>query len=399
MDGGAWARQAAGEVTANLVSRPLVLRGSGLFSGEAGVWLALSVLEHRGLVAEVRPIVSGLAGQVVDLLEDGRTGPSLAAGTTGLLWCLAFLRELGEPSAQVDPSQALSEVARALDEQEWNGHFDLISGLAGFSLLASVGPKKIRRRILKAVCHRLLAATDRSRDGVMSWRSPRSSSRSGINLGVAHGAPAPLVVLASGVAQGVVDGSVAADVIATIRWILERVAGDAPDGARSFIPFRHDPERPWVGSRVAWCYGNPGAGFYLAKAAQLLGDWRLEEKVVSMLAEEALRSPSRSGVRDLGYCHGAIGVLHVFHRLNYEYPGHFTEAISAWSAEAAARWDEALVVESRFYWDRERGNQADSSLLTGASGIALALADIGWGISREADQDWAAPFLLGIGGA
>jgi len=118
-------------------------------------------------------------------------------------------------------------------------------------------------------------------------------------------------------------------------------------------------------SRLAWCYGDLGLAATLYYTARRVGrqDW---EKFAQDLLDLCLdRSPDQ--VKDVGLCHGALGIAHIWNRI--------------YQVTHDARYKTA----TNYYYDlgfrlmadqEMTGNSAavsDLSLLEGKTGIMLAL--------------------------
>ncbi len=187
---------------------------------------------------------------------------------------------------------------------------------------------------LTAVLRYLTALTRPVRDGDATlpgwWAShppdrPRADpdAPGHLNLGLAHGAPGPLALLALAWRAGVrVPGQ--DDAIGYLaEWLLHhRRAGDAgpswPDcltRADLTGPVDHpgdtDHPHPPSGARPGWCYGTAG----VARALQLAG-LALNQPGWTAIAVDAVRAalarPAASlHVADAGLCHGWAGVLHL----------------------------------------------------------------------------------------
>ncbi|HEU4727821.1 MAG TPA: lanthionine synthetase LanC family protein, partial [Kofleriaceae bacterium] len=136
------------------------------------------------------------------------------------------------------------------------------------------------------------------------------------------------------------------------------------------------PTQPEWTSRVAWCYGDLGVSVALLSAATATGrdDWR--EDAIELARESARRPPESSQVIDAGLCHGAAGVAHLFNRLAQATgDAELARAADAWFVRTLAmRRDDAIAGFPRAQpKDGAAGWEAVPDLLTGASGVALAL--------------------------
>ncbi|MFF5206164.1 lanthionine synthetase C family protein [Streptosporangium sp. NPDC000396] len=209
--------------------------------------------------------------------------------------------------------------------------YDLISGLTGTGrlLLAAVieGGREERETALPALRATLgylvgLAGTVRV-DGhdVPGWWVPPERQptefdrgtfpRGDFNLGLAHGIPGPLALLALCAGHGIrVEGHDAA-----MHRIGTWIAGWAMHGEdgpywQLRIPFDDEVAgtAPRQDTIAAWCYGTPGVAFSLLRASEVLAipEWR-------RLALDGLHAV-QPGPYGPTVCHGHSGLLQVFVR-------------------------------------------------------------------------------------
>jgi hypothetical protein len=263
--------------------------------------------------------------------------------------------------------------------------YDLISGLVGIAVpvlqrIADGRPSPSSEPLARTVLAQLERLARPMPHG-LAWHTPptllppwqREVAPDGyINLGLAHGIPGIIAILARYLAAGVevarartlLDGAVS---------YLRSVALPTP-GSRypAWLPMK----RADAPNRVAWCYGDLGVAVALMSAASATGrdDWRAE--ALALAHGMAARAPEASQVIDTGLCHGAAGIAHLFNRIAQAAgDAELGRAADAWFGRTLAmRRGEAIG-------GFPRGNPAGGNLvwepaadvLTGASGVALAL--------------------------
>ena len=305
-----------------------------------------------------------------------RGGPaSLYAGAAGIGWMLTHLEGdlLDERNRCASLDRAL---LRLLDRQPWPGRFDLVSGLVGLGVYAlerldvPEGPVLLERVVLH-----LAETAVRDGDDVYWWTPPhwlneevRTAAPTGhIDLGLAHGVPGPIALLgaacvadvASDVARGLLEGAVA--------WFLRHAADT------EHLSYSWQRGREPSPARTAWCYGEPGAASALLIAARGADEPGWEEAALRLARRAAARSLADSGVVDAGVCHGAAGLGLTFARLHHATGDPVL-------GDAARSWFEHTLELRRpgagiagFTTEGVNGTTEDPGLLTGATGIALAL--------------------------
>ncbi len=357
-----------------------------LSSGSAGaaLYYAYLALSGRGdmnqALAHLHDAAASLGG--------GRHSPSLYGGFTGIAWAVGHVRRLLPESPEEDLNEAIDEaLLDFVGRSPWRLDYDLVSGLVGYGLYAL---DRLERptgfRILRQVITRLDETKTRMLDG-LAWRTApvllpewqREMDPDGYyNLGLAHGNPAVIALLAQACQAGVPEALPLLE--GAVSWLL---AQQLPEGAgccfRTTVPVgpgRQDPNP----SRIAWCYGDLGLGVALLWAARIVGrdDW--ERSALAVLRACAGRGVVGAGVRDAGLCHGAAGNAHLFNRV-WQATGEeaLRRASLLWFERALALRKEGWgLAGSRAFMPSLNGEDTrpwvdHPGLLEGCAGIGLAL--------------------------
>lgn len=316
--------------------------------------------------------------------------PLLFGGSIGVGWAIEHLH--GDvPTIAVDTNDSIDEaIASWLDPgRRWRGDYDLLSGgLVGLGVYALERlPHPAAMACLERVIDRLADAAERQGDGV-AWRTPpelllpdkRLEHPGGYyNLGIAHGVPAVIALLGQAYAAGIervrplLDGAV--------RWLLR--CKRRPGAGSVFPPFVDPGSTELRSSRAAWCYGDPGVAIALFGAGLRAAEPHWQGEALWVAHHAARRPPEDTRVNGAGMCHGTAGLGHIFNRL--------FQATRDPVFGGAARWwfKRTLALRSpghgpagypvRRAQGAERATDphedwiADPCLLTGVTGIALAL--------------------------
>ena len=323
---------------------------------------------------------------VDELTARVRLPPSLYGGVTGVAWVVGHLRTLSPKSEPADPGGWIDELLRVvLRRSPWSGTCDLVSGLAGLGLYALERlPRKAASDCLACVVDRL-AEDSVVIGGGIAWRSrPEHLSRTQrdrhpegrYDLGVAHGVPSVIAILAAAVAADVRRDKAQRLYEGAVTWLL---AQRKP--APTEVAFGHFAQETLTTAppRSAWCYGDPGVATTLLAAARMAGDHALEEQVLEIARRSTTRSIERCGVRDASLCHGAAGLGHLYNRLWFATREEiFAEAARGWFDRVLKMREPGLGIAGYRSWQRGGDSGVarftdDPSLLNGAAGIGLAL--------------------------
>ncbi|HEX4965612.1 MAG TPA: lanthionine synthetase C family protein [Thermoanaerobaculia bacterium] len=336
--------------------------------------------------------------------------PALYGGAAGIVWLDAHLNrwfrkaDEGEPgadgSAHADEDRygEVDEVlTRVLAAPPGAYPYELISGFAGFGMAwLERLPEAIAAQHLERIVDSVDASAVTRADWLL-WRTPphwmvgwrRAIAPNGyFNLGVSHGMPGLLVVLARIAHAGIATEKARRLVDGGVEWLLKQRRNDTP--AHWFPSWITDDAIPDQASGLRWCYGGLGIGAALATIAQLLQNSRWTKAALEILRSAAsVRTMEEAGLVDAGLCHGASGCAHLFNR-------SFQTTGDPALAEAARHWFDVVLdlrkpgcgLGGYEVWSIPRGTKFDpfspekialnewvteARWLTGASGIGLAL--------------------------
>jgi lantibiotic modifying enzyme len=382
---GAWkdrAWESVQAITADL-SRPKhdPAGAPSLAEGAAG----LAVL--HAYLAESRPghdhaaLAAHYLRDAIGAVAESPAEASLYGGLSGVGWATAHLWDrLPDLDGEDDLAEIDAALLDHLDRSPWAEDYDLINGLVGFGVYALEWlPRLEAVACLERVLDRLAETAEHRPEGITWWTNTawlpaetRAKAPQGYyNLGLAHGVPGVIALLGQVCTAGVAAGRARPLLEGAVRWLL---AQQGTEGFAYWVGPGGD-DRP---TRLAWCYGDPGVAAALLCAAHCVCEPAWERAALAIARRAARRPPEESGVVDVGLCHGAVGLGHLFNRL-------FQATGEPWLAEAARFWFERSLAMRRpgrgigGYEARQPGEDgamtwvADPGLLTGAAGIALAL--------------------------
>jgi hypothetical protein len=193
-----------------------------------------------------------------------------------------------------------------------------------------------------------------------------------VNLGLAHGMPGIIAILARYVTAGVEVARTRLLLDGAVAYLLSVAEPTVGSRFRAWLP----SSQPDARARVAWCYGDLGVAVALLAAATATGqdDWRTE--ALGIAHGMAARPFAASQVIDCGLCHGAAGIAHLFNRLSQATgDAQLARAADTWFAhtlamrrtDAIAGFPRGVPENGEVTW------QPSADLLNGATGVALAL--------------------------
>jgi lantibiotic biosynthesis protein len=314
-----------------------------------------------------------------------RLSPAFIGGYPQIGWVLTQLSgKLFEP-AEAESCQVIDEALLTyLQKAPRLADYDLISGLTGLGVYALARlPEPQALAVLRLVLQRLAARAERSADG-LAWATPpellpdwqRQLCPNGYyNLGLAHGLPGVIALLARACAVTEVKAQAQPLLEDAVRWLVAHL----PElEGEPYFPSWLALEVPPEPSRLAWCYGDLGGATALLYAARCAKQAEWEEVALRILRNAAQRRGAEAGVKDASLCHGAAGNAHLFNRI-YQATGEvlFQDAARYWYEQVFAfRQPETGLAGFPAFQrkaDGQLGSEVCADLLNGTAGVGLVL--------------------------
>lgn len=405
------ARAAVREIAAALADPPPCTRvaddsadaervaNATLSLGHAGTAVSLgylSLVDDPSHATHARRLIASAAS----VLTKQVMRPTLYGGFVGIAWALARLRAWKVVDA-TDASFATIDRALLtfLDTDEWPHPVELIYGLAGCLVYALARlPNPDALRVIERALHALEVSSESTPEG-RTWFVAAVHLRSTTlerapegcyNLGLSHGNPGVIATVAEIHRLGIDPPRTRRLLEESVRWVLAQEL----DGGRfpSLIGPGVDPKP----ARVAWCYGPPGVAIALLRAAEALDrdDWRAHALRIATLA--ARTPPEETGVVDPPFCHGAVGLMHIYNRLHQDTGvALFGDAARDWFDRTLAYRREGAGIAgfaARLFAGPE--NYGEPGMLYGAAGIAASFA----AAISDVEPAWDAMFALSDAG-
>lgn len=357
---------------------------ASLAGGQAGQALFHAYLAvHEQDEAQADRAVA-LLDSAVEALATTPLPPNLYNGFPGVAWAAEHLQgRLFAPEEGEDPNLEIDEaLLGVLERSPWPGDYDLIGGIVGLGVYALERlPRPTAVACLERITERLAERAERTPEGAAWFTEPerlppwqREIQPDGYyNLGVAHGIPAIVALLAGAAAGGVAGARPLLD--DTVRWLLAR---RLEPGAASCFGSWFYPGQTSRASRLAWCYGDLGIAASLLAAARAVGEPAWKREALDLALATAERPAPTASVKDAGLCHGAAGIGHLFNRM-YQSTGEerLADAARFWLGYALEIREPGEGIAGFRAWVAEQEGDSpwrtDPGFLEGAAGIGLAL--------------------------
>lgn len=354
-----------------------------LATGEAGIALFLAQLAHARADDRLAHAARRRCGRMIAGVPRARFHPGLFSGLLGVAWTLGQIAEhlieldCGHEDSAAVIDRALLRILRR-EHQPW--HYDLSGGLAGVGVYALERmPRPVARECAARVGELLRRASEVHPPG-RAWRTPPELAPEAdrdagcFNLGMAHGIPAVLALVAA-IAGGEADTGGMRQLLAEgVGWLL---AQELPPAAASRFPALTGGGAGAGSSPLAWCQGDLGLAAALLAIGRRLGREAWEGAAVRIALAAAGREPDPAHRGELGLCHGAAGLAHLFNRL-YLATGEprLAAAANGWFARILAALDERRTAGTAAWRMEQRKHPKlrwQRGFLNGDAGIGLAL--------------------------
>ncbi len=352
-------------------------------TGCAGIALFFAYLKATGVRPGAGEVASRYLRIACDAVAREPMAFSLYNGFTGIAWAVQHIARIaGEPPD--DLSEIDGAVEQLADQAQRPAVYDLIDGLVGvgvYCLERDGSPRA--QRALELIVEHLFELAEIS-GGESTWfthpelmvEHQRQAHPEGFyNLGLAHGVPGIIALLAKAFSAGVAREKAGRLLEGSVRWLLRQ---RLPAGQASRFPPFVGPNCQLTESRLAWCYGDTSVVSALLLAARYTGLNGWEKEALAIAAQATARDPATSGVTNAAFCHGAAGLAHIFDRIHNAYPDQrFANAAEYWLKRTLQFREPGKGIAGYSLWktDSERNPvlKGNLSLLEGIAGIGLSL--------------------------
>jgi hypothetical protein len=356
----------------------------GIARGAAGRAVLYAYLDETGIDPNAGSTARRFLDRAIELTVARPGSHSLHYGIAGVGWAAhqATWRS-GASTLDALCDEIDLAIHRRLTSDSTENEFDLLSGLVGLGVyVESRLPRPIARESLTKIVERLESLAEEAPPGI-AWRarsetfSPalRSMCPNGyFSLGLAHGAPAILVFLSRCAHLDIARPAALRMIEPALAWLRSQKRDVSP-----YYSHRVEPGKKRNGGRIAWCNGDPGVASAILSTGRLLGRPEWMDEALALARSAAECPPSRDGIQDTGLCHGTAGVAHIFNRIaQFSADSELELAASRWFERTLSMRRPRVEIAGFPAWDRDPSGRAewvtDGAVLTGAAGVALALA-------------------------
>jgi lantibiotic modifying enzyme len=355
----------------------------GLMGGKTGI--ALFFFYYANLTMEEKYVdfAHQLIGEIFDGINQEVSIHTFAGGLAGVGWMMEHLVQNDFVDADTD------EILESLDPflhkamiyDIEKGNYDFLHGAVGIGTYFLNRPsQKESADYLKELVDHMDKIKHEPAKGQFAWESvlDREKGTKGYNLSLSHGLASIIVFLAKMLEKGIYKEKVSTLLNGAVNYMLAHRL-DTKEFKSNF-PSWVGEDYPLGHSRMAWCYGDLGIGPSLMQAGKAAGNKEWQDiGINTVLHSTGRKDLKESAIIDVGLCHGAAGLAHIYNRL-YHTTGHaeFKETALYWLGHTMnmATHEDGYAGYKAWHSEQYGGWQPEAGFLEGVAGIGLALISL-----------------------
>jgi lantibiotic modifying enzyme len=363
------------QIANKLIALNPVIYEKGLMNGKMG--LVLFFFHYSRAVGEKK--YSDLAFSILEksfIFE--RNNPHVCSFSSGVAGIGCVLEHLvNDNFIEAETNSLLSEIdtllIQTIKHDINNLNTDFLYGCVGTGLYF-LYRKNInnRSKILGELIDGLYNSSFKSGKGRIFWvnKIGESKFQNTVDLGLAHGNPAVLVLL-SKIFNNIKSKEVEGLIQSSLNFI-DGIKRSSNSGSLYGYKTRNNIDDGEM-SRLAWCYGDLSVAISIWHAAHALNNESFKNKSIEIVRHSLGRTSFKDTlIDDFGICHGTAGVAHLYCKF-YKYTKikDFDFAAEFWIKKTI----EGLNFQDSFTNSKNNVNviQEDGTFLSGLSGIGLVL--------------------------
>ncbi|HUR09719.1 MAG TPA: lanthionine synthetase C family protein [Flavitalea sp.] len=374
----------------------------GLLGGKAGITLLFAYLSKAFPEKKYLQATLDYLDELSDSLSTEELSHNMSAGVAGIAFVFQHLRNIGILDNEDDLNLLdLDEfIAQGVEHDFSTGNWDPLHGITGLGIYflernTETGEKKYLEKI---VDHLTEMRTEVGEYKV--WITPGFGkySNDNYNLGLAHGMPGVLSFLAQVYSRGIRQNEIESIISSSLPFLLKHEYVDEIYCFPTAIDVLPKEEKE-QNSRLAWCYGDLCMAFAIIHCGIALQNDGWLNKGIEVALKTTHRTLENSDCNDAPFCHGTVGLLHLYHRL-------YSLTKNETFKSASQKWLDISLHEfykpgegAGGYFSRSFNEEKNNfelipkySLLEGSAGIALVYLSYLYDIN----PDWDIIFLTNV---
>ncbi len=375
----------------------------GLLGGKAGITLLFAYLSKAFPEKNYLQVTLDYLDELSDSLSNEELNYNMSAGVTGIAFVFQHLRNLGilDNEDDLNLSELDEFIAQGVEQDFRTANWDPLHGMTGLGIYflernKETGDKKYLETIVDHLAAmRIVVGTHK----VWITRGFGKYSNDNYNFGMAHGMPGILSFLAQVHERGIRQTEIVEIISSSLSYLLQH---EYTDNVYCFplsidVEPKKETEKP--NSRLAWCYGDLCVAIALIHCGSALGNEEWKNKGIEVALKTTRRTFENSGCIDAPFCHGSVGLVHLYHRL-YNLTKNETFKITSekWLDITYKEYYKPGEGAGGYYFRSFNEEQniyefiPQYSLLEGSAGIALVYLSL----LNDITPDWDKTFLTNV---
>lgn len=366
---------------------------NNLMSGEAGIILFFLSYYQLTEKEEHLELAIELIEEVL-YADNANNFPTFSGGLAGLAW--AIMETHNRDFLEIDTDELFQDLDAPLHQYMMNeitkGNYDYLHGAIGVGLYFLNRNTPTCLNYVSDLITVLNEKAIHGENGSIKWDSYKQGEliKDDYNLGLSHGIPSIIAFLAKAYQQNISPQITLELLQGSVQFVLQSKFTTPNNG---YFPYVAGNEEA---GRLAWCYGDLGVCCALWHAVDILPNTAEIKTVIHevMLFNAQRRELGPNLVQDPMFCHGAVGIAHIFNRMYQRFGTEaFKETAQYWYQQTLTMGDFEDGLAGFKYYGGAHGSSSyvnNSGLLEGIAGIGLAL------IATISDHDpiWDRAFLI-----
>jgi len=386
-----------------------LLSDYSLFTGYSGLSLFYSQMYRYTNEIKYLEHAEGFIERAIDIANtDEESGLTFAYGITGLAWLLCYYSE----NKIFDIGNAtyfdeLDDVLLSKSLYTPDRPYDPMNGVLGYTNYMFLRNNAKARQSLSYIINFIDLTKEKSSFGI-TWKSiDFNSYNTGVannnqdevlyNIGLAHGVPSIVFFLSKCIKYRICEKKSKELLNYGINWMINVRDNFSDESLICSFPSCVRKNGKLESCVPKWCYSDLSIAILLANVAKLIDDKRLfefTEKLAIRLAEKVLLNNYHT--EDACFCHGASGNAYMFQVLEkYFKDPKITRTKELFKTQIPKlKTTHSILGFSSIQYDhilqKPYMKNDDISLITGSSGIGLALISL---LEKKRGK-WDSLFLL-----
>lgn len=366
----------------------------GLYNSEFGILLFLYYYSKYTQNPKYILLTETYTEELLDVLSEKLESHTFCSGLAGILYLFKYLKENDFVDIDINDAQIAFDdyLITKMRQDIARKHYDFMHGALGVGLYFL--KKGTNDDAINELIEYLYNTAEKDPlNKIIKWKSliDIKTNKYGYNIALSHGISSIIIFLCRALNKDAQNEKLLEMLNGAVNYILSQQINPHIHGS-CFPSQSIENGFPLFKSRLAWCYGDLGAGLALWHAGKTVDNKEWEKKGMEVLLYSAKRlTRSETAVMDAGICHGSAGIAMIYRRLYIETGNPvFSKATDYWIEQTLKFSEGEDVLSDYMPYRSDEVKEYSYNLLEGISGIGLVILDR----LNDDNQKWDEMFLI-----